>query len=293
MMVETKCFNCGVVLLKYPSEIKSANTCKDCHPIQRKVALEKAAEAKRKMRETRICVECGKSFIVAQSRKKQTCGAVCAAKYTRQRQVESGRKYSAETYEQKPCPACGKMFFNRRKARQRFCSIGCLARHNLSQPGHAEKMERAKVAKLTGIHWSKQIIDKRAAPMLMRPQTAEKTKCGPTNKGARVGTLRDPCGQVWPFRNLTHFVRTHQELFDDEDVLWLPQRRGHLSVSCRAAKRLLALFGRGRKVPGTWKGWTVVSETEEGCDLLDRQIMQNDKLRHSAPAEDSNNTKNV
>lgn len=130
---------------------------------------------------------------------------------------------------------------------------------------------------MRGRRWPRDVVERRAEPMRGRPQTAESTKIGPTNVGSLEGALRDPCGMIWPFRNLTHFVVTHPDLFEASDLI--PQLiRGKPSRSCNASKRLLALFGRGLSTPGTWKGWTVVSETELGQDLLSRNVQQANPL---------------
>jgi hypothetical protein len=129
---------------------------------------------------------------------------------------------------------------------------------------------------MAGRKWSNDIVERRAAPMRGRPQTAEATKAGPTNVNSLQGALRDSCGQIWRFRNLTDFVQTHPDLFEAGDLI--PEiRKGKPSRNCNASKRLLALFGRGRTTPGTWKGWTAISETELGEDLLARNLQGAEK----------------
>jgi len=114
-------------------------------------------------------------------------------------------------------------------------------------------------------------VEARALAMRGRPQKALATRKGPSNKGSLVGILRSPNNELYPFRNLTDFVRTHEELFLPQDVQWT--KKGS-SDTCRAAKGLINLFGRGKHVNGTWKGWTRVSRTEAqyncGDDLLQR-----------------------
>ena len=143
---------------------------------------------------------------------------------------------------------------------------------------------------MTGRHWSDDVVESRAAPMRGRPQKAEATKAGPTNVNSLQGALRDACGQIWRFRNLTDFVQTHPDLFEASDLI--PEiRKGKPSRNCNASKRLLSLFGRGRTTPGTWKGWTVVSETELGEDLLARNLQgakqANDTPCHEAGQKDA------
>lgn len=125
--------------------------------------------------------------------------------------------------------------------------------------------------KMKGYKWSPEVIESRAAPMRNRPQTAEATKAGPSNVHSLEGAIRDASGRIWKFRNLTDFVITHPELFDESDLI--PEiRKGKPTRNCNASKRLLCLFGRGKNVLGTWKGWTAISETELGEDLLARNL---------------------
>lgn len=153
----------------------------------------------------------------------------------------------------------------------------------------------AQAAKLRGRIAKPEHVESRVKPMRGRAQTADATRKGPTNKGSIEGGLRDSCGRIWWFRNLSHFVRTHEDLFDAEDLLWRPVRPGKAALGCNAQKRLLALFGHGKVVPGTWKGWTVADSTIErrqGCaDLLGRDeaarelqafIQANDKTSDSS-----------
>jgi hypothetical protein len=126
---------------------------------------------------------------------------------------------------------------------------------------------------MTGRHQPDDVVEIRAAKMRGRPQESEATKSGPTNVNSLQGAIRDACGQIWRFRNLTDFVQTHPDLFEASDLI--PEiRKGKPSRNCNASKRLLSLFGRGRTTPGTWKGWTVVSEKELGEDLLARNLQE-------------------
>lgn len=91
-----------------------------------------------------------------------------------------------------------------------------------------------------------------------------------------VWSLRDPVGRVWWFKNLSHFIRTHTELFDPDDVVWKPIRVGYSGLTCRALNGLRNIHRKGgrTRIPGSWRGWTVANslpEKAQGCaDLLDR-----------------------
>jgi len=139
---------------------------------------------------------------------------------------------------------------------------------------HSEEQNRRHSEMLRGRKLRPEHVEKRAAALRGRPQAAPATAKGPTNKRSIEGALRDSGGRIWWFRNLTHFVREHPELFDASDLQWRPIRPGKSYCACNASKRLLALFGCGKVVPGTWKGWTVASSaierTEGHADLLGR-----------------------
>jgi hypothetical protein len=102
-------------------------------------------------------------------------------------------------------------------------------------------------------------------------QTKPLAKKGPTNKRSKSGVLRDSSGRIWPFVNLTHFVREHATLFAPEDVAWKKIRGGE---RCRASTGLAKLFQNNRHSKGTWKGWTaafsIMERAEGGGDLLGR-----------------------
>lgn len=113
--------------------------------------------------------------------------------------------------------------------------------------------------------------------------TSLKTKKGPTNHKSIKGAIRDPQGVVWTICNLLHFVREHEDLFDPNDVVWKPRIVKSLVPGvpdyqrgwrCAAYGGLSTLFARGKKTPGSWKGWTVVADTEPLADLLQRQSGQ-------------------
>ncbi len=104
-------------------------------------------------------------------------------------------------------------------------------------------------------------------------QTSPLLKKGPGHYLSEFMHLRDPRGREWIFRNTHHFVRTHPDLFDPADTVFRVRGYGkhkrHTTAWCRATVGLLSLRRRVR-VSGSWKGWTVVSLTENGEDLLAR-----------------------
>ena len=92
-----------------------------------------------------------------------------------------------------------------------------------------------------------------------------------------VITLRSPSNITYQTLNITEFVKNNPALFLPEDIEWRRHGSSPRSLkgqpNCRAALGLQSI-SRGRNPRGSWKGWTLVSLTEElhnqGEDLLDR-----------------------
>ncbi|MBL9131385.1 MAG: hypothetical protein JNG86_09310 [Verrucomicrobiaceae bacterium] len=76
---------------------------------------------------------------------------------------------------------------------------------------------------------------------------------------AKEWTLRSPDGQIHTFRNLRHFIREHEALFDPADVIWKAQGQSTKITWCVAYQALARLRpGSARTLPG-WQGWTWAS----------------------------------
>lgn len=98
---------------------------------------------------------------------------------------------------------------------------------------------------------------------------------GPQHHAAIVCELRSPTNVVWYVKNVRHFVRTHPELFDPEDLIIKKYKSG--ASNCNAVAGFLSLTAIKRP-RGSWKGWTLVSKVEhydnKGEDLLDRELVE-------------------
>jgi len=112
-----------------------------------------------------------------------------------------------------------------------------------------------------------------AEKMRGRPQVAPVVAKGPQNKRSKRCYLRSPENVVYKVVNISEFVRTHEHLFQPEDMVWThPEKTGR----CRASNGLCSLHQKDSR--GSWKGWTMVSEVEmkqEMHDLLDRKALEN------------------
>jgi hypothetical protein len=79
---------------------------------------------------------------------------------------------------------------------------------------------------------------------------------GPQNQSARVWKLRSPDNQTYQFRNLTHFIRENEGLFNPKDVTWKLRREIiPSSWTCKAYGGLAMLSPRRKHCHETWKGW--------------------------------------
>jgi hypothetical protein len=92
--------------------------------------------------------------------------------------------------------------------------------------------------------------------------------------GLIVVTLRSPSNRKYKTLNICEFVRNNSSLFMPEDIEWKIRAYAVGSPRCRASQGLQSV-SRRRNPKGSWKGWTLVSLTEEfynqGEDLLDRE----------------------
>lgn len=78
---------------------------------------------------------------------------------------------------------------------------------------------------------------------------------GPLNHKALVWKLRSPEGKIYQFRNLAHFIRENEELFDPEDVVWKPVPSRPSVMKCLAYYALASLAPRRKVNYETRKGW--------------------------------------
>lgn len=77
-----------------------------------------------------------------------------------------------------------------------------------------------------------------------------------TNCHAKKWKLTAPDGKIYHITNLYHFVRTHTELFNPQDIVWKRTngKRGTGGEYCNATAGLLNITSGKAK---TWKGWSM------------------------------------
>lgn len=155
-----------------------------------------------------------------------------------------GKKHSPETIEKMRLARLGKKLSPERVQNIRLANFG--RKHT---PETKEKMRLA---------------------LLGKPCTSPKSAKGPQHFRSVACEFRSPTNVVWYVKNISHFIRTHPELFNPEDLIIKKYKS-------RALAGLLSLTARKRP-NGSWKGWTLVSKIEKednkGKDLLDRVFVE-------------------
>ena len=88
---------------------------------------------------------------------------------------------------------------------------------------------------------------------------------------AKPWRLLSPQNVTYEFRNLLHFIRENEHLFNPEDVVWVLHTNG--SSRCNASTGLGSISPRLKNPNGSWKGWRIDSQQErvfhEGKTLLE------------------------
>ena len=223
------------------------------------------------------CCICNAEFSARPSDKRSTCGKpYCRAERRRQQLVEFRQQY--EEYRQQhhvvvPCEICGKPMerLASKIVHKRTCSDECrreLKRRNgLSQFGGGKQLK--KKCEICGkIFRTSPSVDKKTCSSkcrsklmqrigngndLTRMQTghAESQICQANEQhfAAKIWQLRGPDGNVYEFRNLAHFVRTHLGLFS-------PEHRKKCGNSIYATIILGRLRPDRANPIASWNGWT-------------------------------------
>lgn len=174
-------------------------------------------------RHMRICEICGKEFQCHPSAKTVTCSPKCRSEKFRRQAL------SLRTKNIKICVICGREFADapsntRVTCRRQQCTAW--ARSNSAKPDY-EAMRR-------GI----------AASPLLQPDER--------HVNARDWALVAPDGTEYRFRNLRHFVRTHQHLFTEDEL-----RISGVGKTDPLASVKLGHLRPGAKHPyDSWHGWS-------------------------------------
>lgn len=133
--------------------------------------------------------------------------------------------------------------------------------------------KRAKITLAAKSHWSspasaitrKKISDSK----IYIPQVLPWKAIGEENSFAKSFKIRGPNGIVYKARNIIHFVRNNEHLFEEKTLVPHKSSKGRITRSCNAASGLTSVIN-GKKL--SWYGWTAVIESEKK-DLLNRKII--------------------
>ncbi len=111
-------------------------------------------------------------------------------------------------------------------------------------------------------------IDKGWSKMFEEPQTKEKTKLGPTHHRSKEVKFISPCGKVYSVKNITNFVREHEYLFFQNDVVWKSnrisktQKRHSTATGCLRCNASAGLIQVASERKSSWKNWRKVNAEE-------------------------------
>ena len=229
----------------------------------------------------KYCCICGCEFIRRPSDKRTTCGRPeCRAERKRQQYLEFQAKYNDYRKQHRvtvPCEICGKPM------ELLACKIG--HKRTCSEECRRELKRRNGLAQFGG---GKQLVKKccicgktfRTSPSVDQKTCSNKCRrelmrsignqndltgmrighdaapiCQPDERhfAAKIWKLRLPNGTIHEFKNLAHFVRTHQHLFSSDQLY----RNG----SAINAAVMLGKLRPGRAMTiGSWFGWTWADE---------------------------------
>ena len=197
--------------------------------------------------EVRICKRCGNPFETP----KKSMRREGIAYYPRVTCSEECKKITPPNKVTLICPICNISFetieFDYHGYKRRAtCSEECKAiyfKQRTKEPDAIIKFSRSNLSK---------------------PRKGEKTKIGPNHNRAKSGVLKSPSGEIYKFKNVTHFVRTHPNLFDTDALNWEftsissvtgEESRATGAKQCMAAKCLRLVLSPGSRTK-SWRGWT-------------------------------------
>ncbi len=122
------------------------------------------------------------------------------------------------------------------------------------------------------IRIEKSVLKMKGRPQRMELCTAKKED----NQCAKIWIFKAPNQKIYKFKNLSNFLRTHKELFNEKDL----ETYGKAGSMSRAAAGLRGLFTINKKTGmprhNSWKGWMIgdkfnISECKkESNDVLEQ-----------------------
>lgn len=163
------------------------------------------------------CIVCGRVF---ETSERTTCSDACIAELRHRIGVKNNPRMD------RICAVCGKVFHTEKP--NRTCSRECMRK--------LESM--AKAGK-----YPEHLSEARKNSPNLQPN---ENHCL-----AKDWSIRSPSGTIFHFRNLPHFIRTHQHLFSQEELK--PESRQGLPAAAHALG-MLRPDRKNRRL--SWHGWT-------------------------------------
>lgn len=106
---------------------------------------------------------------------------------------------------------------------------------------------------------------------------------GPRHHRALFYELRAPDRTVYAFKNLRHFVRTHQHLFSEYELRTYKTCRPGTTYAETALRNLFRIRKDGELMMGSWHGWTIGDKSKKSLKKMRRK--RDDSGRYVANAE--------
>jgi hypothetical protein len=144
---------------------------------------------------------------------------------------------------------------------------------------HPEEYRAKKIAGLKGspkcVAAAKMVSKKYVKERLLSRSKNPRSIKGTEHALALIWRFRDARGRHYEFKNLAHFIRNNEQLFEPYQTIWTKMGRGVCCTAYHGLASLRPVHRNGKlrkKVAGSWFGWTWISavEDEKGGDLLDR-----------------------
>ena len=157
------------------------------------------------------------------------------------------------------CPVCQQSLTKERLWRKRkYCSWRCY-REVLSAQGLPDQLRTQQVAdKRKGRILSTEARSKISSSLSGKPRSGHRSAALlPTHCAAVSAVFRSPDNRTFKANNITLFVHSNRHLFQAEDTINKAKQQG--GFRCNALHGLQQVHS-GRR--GSWKGWTLVSDTE-------------------------------
>lgn len=171
----------------------------------------------------------------------------------------NGRPWRRNGRVKAKCASCGNEFEDYKSNHRKYCSWGCLV---LSQVGRkpAHLFTESVIKKRNeSVMRSRHIVSRKLSGRTrIQPSVAK----GVEHNRAKHLLVSSPSRRIYAVDNVSHFVRSHPELFNPDDLI---QYRSSKSFRCKASCGLLSLIQKGfhgnrSNARGVWKGWTLVEE---------------------------------